>query len=121
MLGYWANLALINYGPKWSWAEMVMGRNGYGPKWSWAEMVMGRNDPEPKKCKILSQLVPIKWRRPFMSHSNLASSVISREFDFIRFRPLSFETVFTISAQRNLVQSQVRSDREIKVYLQCTP
>ena len=24
-----------------------MGRNGYGPKWSWAEMVMGRNDPEP--------------------------------------------------------------------------
>ena len=25
-----------------------MGRNGYGPKWSWAEMVMGRNDPEPK-------------------------------------------------------------------------
>ena len=25
---------------------MVMGRNGYGPKWSWSEMVMGRNDPE---------------------------------------------------------------------------
>ena len=25
---------------------MVMGRNGYGPKWSWAEMIMGRNDPE---------------------------------------------------------------------------
>ena len=25
-----------------------MGRKGYGPKWSWAEMVMGRNDPEPK-------------------------------------------------------------------------
>ena len=25
---------------------MVMGRNGYGPKLSWAEMVMGRNDPE---------------------------------------------------------------------------
>ena len=24
-----------------------MGRNGYGPKWSWAEMVMGRNDPKP--------------------------------------------------------------------------
>ena len=23
-----------------------MGRNGYGPKWSWAEMDMGRNDPE---------------------------------------------------------------------------
>ena len=46
-----------------------------------------------KKCKILSQLVPIKWRRPFMSHSNLASSVISREFGFIRFRPLSFENI----------------------------
>ena len=25
-----------------------MGRNGYGPKWSWAETVMGRNDPESK-------------------------------------------------------------------------
>ena len=25
---------------------MVMGRYGYGPKWSWAEMVMGRNDPK---------------------------------------------------------------------------
>ena len=25
-----------------------MGRKGYGPKWSWAEMVMGRNDPEPR-------------------------------------------------------------------------
>ena len=24
-----------------------MGRNGYGPKWSWAEMVMGRNDQGP--------------------------------------------------------------------------
>ena len=24
-----------------------MDRNRYGPKWSWAEMVMGRNDPEP--------------------------------------------------------------------------
>ena len=23
-----------------------MGRKGHGPKWSWAEMVMGRNDPE---------------------------------------------------------------------------
>ena len=28
---------------------MVMGRNGYGPKWSWAEMVMGRNDPESRQ------------------------------------------------------------------------
>ena len=39
--GYEADIGLIYYGPK-----MVMGRNGYGPKWSWAEMVMGRNDPE---------------------------------------------------------------------------
>ena len=23
-----------------------MGRNGHGPKWLWAEIVMGRNDPE---------------------------------------------------------------------------
>ena len=23
-----------------------MGRNGHGPKWLWAEMVIGRNDPE---------------------------------------------------------------------------
>ena len=28
---------------------MVMGRNGYGPKWSWAEMVLGRNDPESEE------------------------------------------------------------------------
>ena len=25
----------------------MIGSNGYGPKWSWAEMVMGRNNPEP--------------------------------------------------------------------------
>ena len=24
-----------------------MGGNDYGPKWLWAEMVMGRSDPEP--------------------------------------------------------------------------
>ena len=35
ILGYEANIGLIYYGPKWSWAEMVM-----------AEIVMGRNDPE---------------------------------------------------------------------------
>ena len=38
ILGYEANIGLINYRPKWSWAEMVMGRNGHGPKWLWAEM-----------------------------------------------------------------------------------
>ena len=37
ILGYEANIGLIYYGPKWSWAEMVMGRNGHGPKWLWAE------------------------------------------------------------------------------------
>ena len=38
ILGNEANIGLIYYGPKWSWAEMVMGRNGHGPKWLWAEM-----------------------------------------------------------------------------------
>ena len=38
ILGDEANIGLIYYGPKWSWAEMVMGRNGHGPKWLWAEM-----------------------------------------------------------------------------------
>ena len=38
ILGYEANIGLIYYGPKRSWAEMVMGRNGHGPKWLWAEM-----------------------------------------------------------------------------------
>ena len=33
---------------------MVMGRNGYGPKWSWAEMVMGRNDPESTHHTFIS-------------------------------------------------------------------
>ena len=27
--------------------QYSMGRNGHRPKWSWTEMVMGRNDPEP--------------------------------------------------------------------------
>ena len=42
ILGYDANKGLIYYGPKWSWAEMVMGRNGHGPKWLWAEMTRNR-------------------------------------------------------------------------------
>ena len=45
ILGYEANIGLIYYGPKWSWAEMVMGRNGHGPKLLWAEMTRNhRND-----------------------------------------------------------------------------
>ena len=43
ILGYEANIGLIYYGPKWSWAEMVMGRNGHGPKWLWAEMTRNQN------------------------------------------------------------------------------
>ena len=35
----------IIYGPKWLWAEMVMGRFAYWPIWLWAEMT--RNPPEP--------------------------------------------------------------------------
>ena len=27
--------------------QYPMSRNGHRPKWSWTEMVMGRNDPEP--------------------------------------------------------------------------
>ena len=38
ILGYESNIGLTYYGPKWPWAEMVMGRNGNGPKWLWAEM-----------------------------------------------------------------------------------
>ena len=44
-------IMVLSYGGHLSdnilWAGMVIGRNGYGPKWSWTEMVMGRNDPEP--------------------------------------------------------------------------
>ena len=44
-------IMVLSYGDHLSnnilWAEMVICRNGYGPKWSWTEMVMGRNDPEP--------------------------------------------------------------------------
>ena len=39
-------MGLIYYGPKWSWAEMVMGRNGHGPKWLWAEMTRNYFDSE---------------------------------------------------------------------------
>ena len=44
LLGYEANIGSIYYGPKWSWAEMVMGRNGHGPKWLWAEMTRNHNN-----------------------------------------------------------------------------
>ena len=37
-------MTLIYYGPKLSWDE---------PKWSWTEMVIGRNDPEPFRIHVL--------------------------------------------------------------------
>ena len=53
MLGYEANVGLIYYGPKWSWAEMVMGRNGHGPKWLWAEMTRNlSNEPRHEQTNI---------------------------------------------------------------------
>ena len=49
-VGY-IEIMVLSYGDHLSnniiWAEMVIGANGYGWKWSWTEMVMGRNDPEP--------------------------------------------------------------------------
>ena len=57
ILGYEANIGLIYYRPKWSWAEMVMGRNGHGPKWLWAEMTeMTRNHLHD--CRIDSRSDP---------------------------------------------------------------
>ena len=59
--------------------QYSMGRNGHRPKWSWTEMVMGRNDPEPlynmsldvrkqtlcicenKDAKLISVFVFAKW------------------------------------------------------------
>ena len=42
---------------------MVMGRNGNGPKWSWAEMVMGRNDPESCALELSKQVGFLKKPR----------------------------------------------------------
>ena len=41
-----------------------MGRNGYGPKWSWAEMVMGRNDPEPYRYTTTTTYLTFGYRFP---------------------------------------------------------
>ena len=54
ILGYEANLGLIYYGPKWSWAEMVMGRND--PDWySFASVsftdILGRCAVEQEKTE----------------------------------------------------------------------
>ena len=61
ILGYEANIGLIYYGPKWSWAEMVMGRNGHGPKWLWAEMT--RNHPYWPPVKIINRLFGLEKAR----------------------------------------------------------
>ena len=49
-VGYIENYGIKLWRPfeqQYSMGRMVIGRNGYGSKWSWTEMVMGRNDPEP--------------------------------------------------------------------------
>ena len=58
---------------------MVMGRNGYGPKWSWAEMVMGRNDPE----SLNPHFYIVKWVYIF-------SSVCSKHRLLVHFRTAIF-------------------------------
>ena len=56
-----------------------MGRNGHGPKWLWAEMVMGRNDPESSRV-VLSRPMTGPFATPYFSHlfytSRFANSVI---------------------------------------------
>ena len=44
---------------------MVMGRNDYGPKWSWAEMVMGRNDPESILVVLCKGVFSVVSHSPF--------------------------------------------------------
>ena len=62
ILGYEANIGLIYYGPKWSWAEMVMGRNGHGPKWLWAEMT--RKSSVCLKGALYFGLLPLELSGP---------------------------------------------------------
>ena len=45
------------YGPKWLWAEMVMGRYCHGPKWLWAEMTSYRYNDLPKRIRVVSAWV----------------------------------------------------------------
>ena len=54
---------------------MVMGRNGYGPKWSWAEMVMGRNDPE---SAITKALISCMVTASLFSHMQKADLLMTR-------------------------------------------
>ena len=51
---------------------MDMGRNGHGPKWLWAEMVMGRNDPEPPRTPQDTQGHP---RRPTIPKRHIKISL----------------------------------------------
>ena len=64
-----------------------MGRNGYGPKWSWAEMVMGRNDPEPTmevKSTAYTSLV-----RPVLDYASPAWDPTSTD-DIVKLESSSF-------------------------------
>ena len=40
--------------------EANIGLIYYGPKWSWAEMVMGRNDPESKGTHVDSLCIQMR-------------------------------------------------------------
>ena len=49
---------------KWFTLEKLlaeMGRISYGPKWSWAEIVMDRNDPEPTIVFGFSNPTHAQW------------------------------------------------------------
>ena len=78
ILGNEANIGLIYYGPKWSWAEMVMGRNGHGPKWLWAEMTRNPN----KYTEISGK------NRKFISTKKIAFSHLLKSFYSHQFRKL---------------------------------
>ena len=53
ILGFEANIGLIYYRPKWSWVEMVVGRNNHGPKWLWAEMTRNPHAPAQSGALLL--------------------------------------------------------------------
>ena len=72
---------------------MVMGRNGYGPKWSWAEMVMGRNDPESLElahtffCANLHMKIFLYDRSSWVSYRQ-------KNFPSIRMKNVALQTGF---------------------------
>ena len=62
---------VIIYGPKYLWAEMVMGRYGHGPKWLWDEMTSYRS-----KCK-LSKYCSLQCQRENWKEQKFACSVVA--------------------------------------------